>query len=289
MQQYKQLVSDLKSDLHSLEQIYHERNQIQSKRETVSQAREQVADEMFEHLGNAESLARLTKTLESKDRELRALDAQLGGVTKHVEAQELKLHDLVPQACETFTRLSIALRLAVRTQCRQQISDLIHEDHRLDHQQQIDELTEVTSRVLEVSEIQIPSGGTWIMVRPLDQDRENTMNFVLQTARALTDSADELLVEIDKLGEMDVPEFLLGKLPEPEPEKSSIPQFEESAWQSPREREYILQLCKDAGKDFAQLSDSDKCVLQVSLENYRSQVQHQTVQMGHTSWDGTQS
>jgi hypothetical protein len=176
-------------------------------------------------------------------------------------------------------------------QSRQQISDLIHEDFRKDHQPEIDSLAEVTTRLLEVSEIQVPSGGTWFLTRPLTEAREDTMHFVIQTARALTDAADELLVEIDKLGNMEVPKFVLGKLPEPDAKPPKpVPQFDDSQWQSPQEREFILQLCQDAGKDFNTLSDQEQFVLQMSLENYRSQFLHQRhVAMGHTTWTGEQA
>jgi hypothetical protein len=140
----------------------------------------------------------------------------------------------------------------------------------------------------DISEIRIPSGGVRSLTRELTPgQREETMQFVLQTCQALVDSADELLAEVEKV-ELDAPEFVLGELPEPEPAKLIVPEFHESEWQSPAERDYILKLCKEAGKDFDHLTDQDKKVLQVSLDNYRSQFQSMVAQ-GHTSWDGSQN
>jgi hypothetical protein len=49
-------------------------------------------------------------------------------------------------------------------------------------------------------------------------------------------------------------------LPEPEPEPQAIPGLSQE-WQSPAEREFALQLCKDAGKELDKLSDPDKLLL----------------------------
>jgi hypothetical protein len=116
------------------------------------------------------------------------------------------------------------------------------------------------------------------------EDRNETVKYVLQTARALTDTVDELLIELDKLGEMDVPEFVLGKLPESEP-TPPLPVQTTFDILSPQERQFALQLCKDAGKDLDKLTEQEKTVLQMSLENFRSQYQR-TAQMGHTALDG---
>jgi hypothetical protein len=289
MELYKQLVAELKSELHSLELLYREREQLESERDALAEHRQEIADGLYEHLGNSEEIAAFAKTLESKDKEIRVLDVTLGALTTHLHSQEEAFHQKVPQACHTFTRLFNAFRHAVRQQSRQQISDLIYEAHRISHQQQIDELTEVSIRLLEATEIQVPAGGNWLLIRPLaPEDREQTMQFTVQTCRALTDAADELLHDLDKLSDVDIPEFLLGELPVTQAEPlPTVPDFRE-AWQSVAEREFVLTLCREAGKDLNNLSDHEKLVLQNSLENFRSQIQYKS-QMGYTSWDGTQS
>jgi hypothetical protein len=105
------------------------------------------------------------------------------------------------------------------------------------------------------------------------EDRNETVKYVLQTARALTDTVDELLIE-----------FVLGKLPESEP-TPPLPVQTTFDILSPQERQFALQLCKDAGKDLDKLTEQEKTVLQMSLENFRSQYQR-TAQMGHTALDG---
>jgi hypothetical protein len=168
---------------------------------------------------------------------------------------------------------------------------LIHPSFRKQHEASIEILADTTTESVEVSNIQISSGNVWSLTRQLTPEaRAETLQFVRQTAIALTDQADELLAELDKLGQLTLPEFVLGQLPEPIPEPRSPTAIDfESEWQSPGERDYIFQLCKEAGKDYKSLSDNEKIVLHNSLLNYRSQLQTTASRMGYTNWDITQS
>jgi hypothetical protein len=153
-------------------------------------------------------------------------------------------------------------------------------------------LADACELCVEAASIQIPSGGVWSLTKTLTpESRHETLQFVRQTSIALTDQADELLVELDKFGEsLPLPEFVLGQLPDPisEPPQPPAPDLE-SEWQSPQERDYIMQLCQEAGRDFKSLSDSEKLVLQNSLLSYRTQLQLTKPTLGFTSWDGRQS
>jgi hypothetical protein len=183
---------------------------------------------------------------------------------------ESELHELTPKACETFTRLLLALRKATFEKARKRISELIRDPLREVYKNELGTLAEASLEFGEISEIQVPPGGNWMLRRPLTQDsREETMKFVLQTGHALTDAGDELLADLGKLGDPEIPEFVLGELPrEPEPTEP-VPELLPNSMSS-TEQEFMNRVCQDVGKDFDKLTDQEKLVLQATLDNFRT-------------------
>src|SRR5262249_27984906 len=148
---------------------------------------------------------------------------------------------LIPNACHTFTRLLTHYKQLVHERSVQRFQELIHPSLRQSMLPLIQQLADSTTEAIDVAKIQIPSGSAWSLTRQLTpNDRAETLQFVRQTSIALTQSADELLVELDKLGDgVSIPEFVLGPLPEPIPEAQPTqpPVDLESEWQSQGERE----------------------------------------------------
>jgi hypothetical protein len=293
MKPYHELSQTIKHEVRNLEHLYHERSALQAEREQLRTERAVVADDLLDASNDASEISRLAIDLESKDRDLRRLEAIHTSLEKRIHTQEESFHELVPKACQTFTRLLNAFRSMVHERQVQRLRNLIHPSLRDQFEQSVEVLADATIEFQDVANIQIPSGGVWSLTRQLTPEaREETISFVRQTTVALTEQADELLTNLDKLGEaVQLPEFVLGPLPEPIPEPvipPTMPTLEEE-WQSPQERDYIMQLCSEAGRDFKTLSDSEKIVLQNSLANYRSQLQTSASRMGYTNWDGSQS
>jgi hypothetical protein len=292
MKPYHELSQTIKHEVRNLEHLYHERSALTDEREALSAERAAISDDLLDARNNASDIAKLAKDLESKDRDLRKLNAILQALDKRILTAEDQFHELVPKACHTFTRLLQHFKTLIHDRQVEMLQALIHPSFRKQHEASIEILAETTTEFWYVSQIQIPSGNVWSLTRELiPEARVETLQFVRTVACALTNSADELLAELDKLGEaVQLPEFVLGALPEPIPERpAALPAIDfEQEWQSQGEREFILQLCKEAGKDLKTLSDSEKLVLQNSLINYRSQLQVGT-KMGYTNWDGSQS
>ena len=251
---YHELAAKLKNDLHALENLYHERSALQAEKERFAQDRREIVDDLLDARNESATIARLAMDLESKDRDLPRLEAILSALTSRIQAQEASFHELIPKACHTFTRLLITFRSMVHGRQVEMLRSLIHEGFRDQFQSEIELLADATCEAIEISQIQIPSGGVWSLTRQLtEKDREETLKFVRTTAVALTDQADELLVEIGKLGDPEVPEFVLGALPEPPSEAPAPPAIDfESEWQNPQERDFIMQLCQEAGEGLLQ-------------------------------------
>jgi hypothetical protein len=289
---YHELSQTIKSDLHNLNNLYREREALRSERETLQDARRVISDDLLDARNDSSAIAKFAKALETKDQTLRTNSAILEALDQRIQSAETSFHSLIPKACQTFTRLLQAFKDRLHDQQVRRISNLIHPTLRETLQPLIHQLADATIESIDAPALQIPSGGVWSLTRQLtESSRSDTLQFVRQTSIALTDQADELLVELDKLGEaVQLPEFVLGPLPEPISEQLLIPgsiDFEQE-WQSPLERDYILQLCKEANKDFSKLTDHEKVVLQNSLLNYRSQLQSNATRMGFTNWDGSQ-
>jgi hypothetical protein len=47
---------------------------------------------------------------------------------------------------------------------------------------EIEVLAQGSIEFQEICEIQVPSGGNWMLIRPLDKGRQETMDFVVHTA-----------------------------------------------------------------------------------------------------------
>ena len=293
MKPYHESASQIKSDLRNLEHLYHERETLAGERERAREERATISDDLLDAHNDASQIAKLAKSLEEKDRDIRKLDAILQALDRRALTAEDQFHELIPKACHTFTRLLIHFKTLIHERQVQILEALIHPSLRLQFQPQVEILADATCEAVDAHAIRIPSGNVWSLTRQLTPEaRHETLSFVRQTAIALTDKADELLVELAKLGEPSktaLPEFVLGELPEPIREQPSIPLVLEEMWQSQQEREHVMRLCQDAGKDFKTLSDSDKMVLQNSLLLYRRQLANHGVKLGHTFWDGSQS
>src|SRR5215472_9017214 len=285
MNPYQDLINQVKSDCQALDELYENRLSINAQREVLTESREALSDELLDGATDSSDLVACEAQLHKIDTKLRALN-------RRIDSHEVAFHQLVPQACHTFQRLLQHYQRSVHERSVQDLQSLVHPNFRIGFAPQIEQLADATGASIAAHALQIPSGSSWAIARPLEpKSRSDTLQQVRATALALTDSAVQLLGELAKLGEIHaLPEFVLGPLPEPisEPVPEPPPTFDESLWQSPQEREFIMQLCQEAGRDFKALTDADKLVLLNSLKLYRSQLQS-VQRQGFTNWDGTQS
>jgi hypothetical protein len=283
---YQKLVSQLKTDINNLESLYHERERMQSEKQRLQDLRKQISDELFKHLSDSQKLALIQGNLEQVDRELNLQNAVYTSLGSHIQTAEADLHNLVPKACHTFTRLLLALRKQTLEHAQQNIASLIKEPDRF--KVEIAALAEGSIEFVEVCRIEIPSGGNWMLIRPLtDADRQQTLDFCVATAHSLCEAAGLLF---EKLGPAEIPEFYLGELLVEGESPDLQPQFDLDQL-GILEREFVERLCRDAGKELDKLTEQEKLVLQASLANFYSQPQFraaQPVSQSFTNWDGTQ-
>lgn len=289
---YQELASQLHQACEALESLYHERERLLAEKQRLQDLRKQISDDLFKHLTDPDKLELIQQNLEQVDLDLNLQNAVLQSLNSHCETQEQTLHDLTPKACHTFSRLFLTLRQATFQSSLRNLSSLLSHPDLFKDVLQL--LAEATIEFQDLQTIHIPAGGNWMLVRPLtnlsDLDRQQTLDFVLQTAHQLQDSAAQLFQELDKFPDLPIPDYVLGELPlqlEPSPEAS---QFDLNNL-GLAEREFVEQLCRDAGRTLDTLTDQERLVLQASLKNFYSQPQfaQPAVQQGHTMWDGRQA
>jgi hypothetical protein len=127
------------------------------------------------------------------------------------------------------------------------------------------------STPLSDADIQARSGGDSVLEHQLRDQRTTVIQAILTTAEQTVIAAEKLFAECEQLS-VPIPAFVLGELPAPELESKVATvtnlTLDETVLSLP-EQEHVLEICREAGKTFDQLSDHDKRVLQHSLELYR--------------------
>jgi hypothetical protein len=275
---YQDLADQLRAGLAQIETLQTEREGLQAEKERLGKAGKEIGNAIYEARGK-NGLAPLVGKLESAEREQKVTIAQLEALGGHLAAHEAELHKLLPKACFTFQRLCGALKTRVLDLERGRIELIVAEHLRSALVREIELLAESSCAVMALHDLQTPSGGNWSIIRPLEEkSREETMRVVCETTHKLLEAAQETFTELGKLADQgaaaEIPAFFLGE-PEPEPKPEQQPQglepVEVSSLDSFRqeEREFVLQICREAGKSLETLSGDERLALANTLENWR--------------------
>lgn len=269
---YKKLVTELETATAQLKELYVKRDSAQAE---ITQSKSERAVTCDLIVDNPEQ--DYSELLERLDRSLTYNQAQITGLTPRIERREVELQQLCSAACETFGRLYQAVRDRIYDNAVVRISELVHSSNRAAQQMIVEQLALTSTEYVDAVSMQPPMGDSWHIIGPLPTAtsatngpaRQERMSAILQTMVTLLNCGNQLITKSEMVGS-NVPDYMLGKLPE----AKSIPSVDVLAWNEPlggSEIEIARQICEAGGKDYDNLTDHDKRILMISLENHRNQ------------------
>lgn len=267
---YKELQKELSSKVELVERLHTERQDLRAQDTRNRESRDRLADQLLDG-------QKVQEELHEQERELQETGYRLEAMERRIHHRESELHELLPLACDTFGRLLHALRSRVFERGIERLCAVLHPTMRGAHLKECEALAQFSKDFVDLAEISVPSSGHWQILRPLlPEQRDDVVRAVLETSHALLDAADDLLFEVERITDVKIPVYALGELPtdskgimEPISSARKVEPVLLEALESD-EREFLMEVCRESERDPASLTDADRTVLAVTLENWKA-------------------
>jgi hypothetical protein len=270
LEQYTQSVSDLKHLTKQLHDLQFQRASFESNLDAVKAKRIKVNDKILDCV-DSDGVGKLVKQLEVLDTDSMVIRAKLDAVQLRIEPLEQDLHHTLPTVSLPFDRLYKSLYQHVLEYETAFLLERVPVEKREAFRETAEQWAVDSVSLAELKESIPPDTQSFYTKRPLPptsspQERSEVVAACFDVAQRLIDSAEELIRAANHYnGQLVVPEFeepAPAPAPAPGPAPLLVPEGD-------AEMEYYRQVCKDAGKQLETLTETDRQILSVSLEQFR--------------------